>query len=250
MLYVGALVVALVGVFIIVLGCQLSDVSLQTAEEGFFTLRRILVLLAGLLTVLYGTFVLLLPRRARSERNGFVVQQTDNGELRISIKAIENLVQKCIDMHSEISVVSMRIQNCREGVLVDLRISLANNISIPLAVAALQKQIKQYLLASSGIDVHEVRVSVETANTDSSDSPYIVQNEVPAVGHDEDAQKPAKRDKVPLHQRLFSHDRKDASEPEAPAAAEAPADAPAAEPPAEQEQTEPETAEQTKDDEA
>ena len=114
---------------------------------------------------------ILLRRRGKK---GFVVQKTEHGELSISIHAMENLVQKCVDKHEELTVVSNRIENTRDGVVVDLRIGLANGVSIPLVVSTLQKQIKQYITSCSGIDVKEVKVEVETASIKAEKSPYSV----------------------------------------------------------------------------
>ena len=92
----------------------------------------------------------------------------------ISIHAMENLVQKCVDRHEELTAVSNHIENTRDGVVVDLRIGLANGVSIPLVVSTLQKQIKQYITSCSGIDVQEVKVEVETASIKAESSPYSV----------------------------------------------------------------------------
>ncbi len=201
LLVLGAALVLLAGVGIVVLGCQLAPFEISADGEAFFTGRRILILLVGILVVAFGGYLAFLPRKFRYNKHDFVVQKTDNGELRIAVKAIENLVQKCIDMHEEVSVVSMKIHNGREGVTVDLNISLANNISIPLAVASLQKQIKQYLVASSGIDVREVCVSVETANSGvGGNSPYLVKAE---VNGEKEAAPVKPKEKTPLHQRIF-----------------------------------------------
>lgn len=171
----------------------------------------------GLLCVLESVFLFTLVRRIFERRRDFVTQKVENGELRISIKAIENLVQKCVDMHEEIKLRNMRIYNNRRGVAIDLYISLANNISIPLAVQSLQKQIKQYLLASSGIDVQDVRVSVETTKSEAGDSPYLVTNEAKAAEKQPEADK-----KRAAHQRIFSHSEQAANLPEAPKAEELP----------------------------
>ena len=158
-LFFGALIVIVSGAALIVAGLQITGFMVDALP----TWARAVSIGLGVLCVFFGGYLLAFPRKFRAGRHDFVVQRTDNGELRISVKAIEGLVQKCIDMHDEIRVNSQRIHNTRDGVVVDLNIALANNISIPLAVAALQKQIKQYLSASSGIDVTEVRVSVDTA---------------------------------------------------------------------------------------
>ena len=218
LLLLCTLFVFAVGVGLVVLSIRQPNIVLDGANGSFFSWPRLAVIGVGFVLALCAVYLLVLPSKLRENRKGFVVQQTDNGELRIAIKAIENLVKKCVDMHEEMTLSSMVIQNARDGVTVDLRISLANNISIPLAVASLQKQIRQYLAVSSGIEVREVRVSVETTETGIGDSPYLVENQ-PAPAMKE------KKVKKPLHQRIFGHEEAAATMPEAPAP-EAPAENP------------------------
>lgn len=182
----------------------------------------------GVLDILFALYLFTIPHKFTIRRKDFVIQQTENGELRIAVVAIKNLVKKCVDMHEEVSLSSMRIHNTRGGIIVDLSISLSNNIIIPLAVSSLQKKIKQYLQASSGIEVKEVRVAVETAKEASKNSPYMVKEEAA------ETEQPVKDKKQPIHQRLFKRDEaQPAPLPEAPEAAPAeqpaPIEAPAAE---------------------
>ena len=220
-LFFGALLTIAAGAALGVAGLQIAGAISESLSPGL----RIACIGVGSLTVLFGLYVLAFPQKLRAERQGFVVQRTDNGELRISIKAIEGLVQKCIDMHDEIEVVSQRIRNTRDGVTVDMNIALANNISIPLAVAALQKQIKQYLSASSGIEITEVRVTVDTAQmpapemADQADAAAEPAVEAAAPA---EAEKPAPKAKLPLHQRIFGRSETAANMPEPPKAEEAP----------------------------
>ena len=102
----------------------------------------------------------MLFRRRRDK--GFVIQRTEFGDMSISMKAMENMVKKCVDSHGELTVNNTKIYLVRNGVSVDLKITLASGVNIPLTVNALQKQIKQYITSCSGVDVHEVRVKVET----------------------------------------------------------------------------------------
>lgn len=171
----------------------------------------------GAVSAALGVYTLLFPRKLRTRRKAFVTQKTENGELRISVRAIENLVQRCVDMHEEIRLVDMDIVSARHGVDVDMRISLASNVSIPLAVASLQKQIRQYLLASSGIEVSDVSVTVETtANGEARrDTPYAVPEEGVAMAE------PPRKEKKALHQRLFCHVEQPATVPDAPVPEEA-----------------------------
>lgn len=216
-LSVGAVICAVTGV-----GAAVCAIYwLLNMYSGIHLWLRVLALIMGVLTALFGIYLLLFPRRYAYRKRDFVVQNTDTGELRIAVRAIENLVQKCIDMHEEIQVESMKIRNGREGVTVELSIALANNIAIPLAVASLQKQIKQYLVASSGIDVKEVRVSVETTQTGVGESPYLVTSDAAKAA----AEAPAvvrETKKVPLHQRLFRRGDQAVTVPEPPKMEETP----------------------------
>jgi uncharacterized alkaline shock family protein YloU len=134
-----------------------------------------------LLLFLFGLYVLSLPTRQRRDKNAFIVQQTASGELRISLKAMESLVQKCLVQHSEMVLKGLSIENRRDGVIIDLKLALAGNVIIPQAVAALQKQVRDQVLASSGVDIKEVRVSVDTADGIVRDSPFIIpKNAAPA----------------------------------------------------------------------
>ncbi len=114
-----------------------------------------------LLLVLLGIHGIGLLFRRRKDK-GFVVQHTEFGDMSISMKAMENMVKKCADAHGELTVNNTKIYLVRGGVSIDMKITLASGVNIPLTVNALQKQIKQYITSCSGVDVHEVRVKVET----------------------------------------------------------------------------------------
>ena len=80
------------------------------------------------------------------------------------------MVQKCVASHQELTVNATHIQHAREGIVVDIKITLPGGVNIPLTVNALQKQIKQYITSCSGVDVHKVRVMVETDARAASDT--------------------------------------------------------------------------------
>ena len=227
-LFFGALLTAFAGLFLVIIGLQLGTAN----GSGLALSVRITSIALGVLSLLLAAFLFMLPKKLSCSKHDFVVQQTDNGELRIAVKAIENLVQKCIDVHDEIHVVSMKVNNTRNDVVVDLCISLPSNISIPLSVASLQKQIKQYLSASSGIDVKEVRVSVETTDDEADASAYLLAEDQQALVNDEADEK--KEKKLPLHQRIFGKAEQQITLPEPPAAEEIPVAEEAAEQPAEE----------------
>lgn len=134
------------------------------------------LLMAGIIIVvlLTGIYCFLLLFRHKKRSDGFVVQKTENGELAISMKALEDLVTKCTDKHDEMTVESCNLENTRDGLMVRLKVRMAGGISIPMTVSSLQKQIRQYVTACSGVDVGDILVKVETGEGIIQDSPFAI----------------------------------------------------------------------------
>ena len=122
--------------------------------------------------------LLMLSQKRAAKRTGFVMQKSENGVIGVSVKSIEGLVQTCVKQHDVIANASVAVVERRDGIIILLDIQEAAGVSIPLAVGALQKQIKQYVTDCTGVDVHEVRVLVENTESDAPLSPYAVKNPV------------------------------------------------------------------------
>ena len=152
---------------------------------------------------LISLYNLLMPRRYHNGRHAFVVQPTEMGELRIAVSAIENLILKCVETHKEVKVQDIAITNRRGAVSVQLRVTMDSNVSIPHAVEQIQTQVKRYLAASSGIEVRDISVSVDRTEGEARPVPMeslVLNNEEPA------AEQETKKEKVPMHQRIFGRD--------------------------------------------
>ena len=216
-----------------------TPVSTQLSHALYITV----VIAATAVLALLGLYCLgMLFRHQKKSKRGFVMQQTECGELSISVRAIEGLVQKCVDRHDEIHVMSTALDTTRDGLVIRLRIGLAGGVNIPLAVAALQKQIKQYVTSCSGVDVKEVKVQVETSSK-GKDSPFtvadlpekveplpVVEDTSPVLTAAAIREEAAEEPRRPLHQRLFRRAEEPANMPQPPVPAPVEEPAPAAEP--------------------
>ncbi len=159
----SGLLIILLGVLVALVGTGLLPVMDLSVVYGPFDIwQRVIIIVAGLLLCLLGVHGLWMLFRRRADK-GFIVQRTDLGDMNIAMSALTSMVNKCVDQHQEIKVKKIRIHRVRDGVIVDLKILLANGINIPLTVNVLQKQIKQYITSCSGVDVHEVRVQIDTS---------------------------------------------------------------------------------------
>jgi len=180
----------LLGIAVMLLGIVIGflPASLLIEQIGLLASNRIwrvvLCIVAAALLVLAGfVFWIILPRR-RGRFSTFALQRTEHGVLKISVKALENLVEKCTSQHPELTIVSSAIYSNEATVRVELRVTLQSDINIPLAISSLQKQIKQYVEACSGVDVEEVLVTVEATvpPEPGADSPYaILETEQPQL---------------------------------------------------------------------
>lgn len=187
-------------------------------------------LVSGMLIALLGLYLLTVAFR-REGKTGFVLQKTENGNMNISVKALEALVRKCTDHHQELQVERLHLTDTRDGLMIHLRVAMSAGLNIPLVISTLQKQIKQYVTACSGVDVKAVQVQVNHTAEPVKSSPYVV-SELLAEGPKKEALPPPAEQQVhapapaapvvtqvapqpaaeledtaddrPFHQRLFS----------------------------------------------
>lgn len=155
------IVLAAVGLFVFGIGVLPVKLDLSVLEGPFALWQRVVMVAVSLMLLALGLHGILLLFHRRREK-GFIIQQTELGDMSISMNAMESMVKKCVDAHSELIVNSTRIHHSRDGIVVEIKITLQSGVNIPLTVNALQKQIKQYITSCSGVDVHQVRVMVET----------------------------------------------------------------------------------------
>ncbi|MBR2719529.1 MAG: alkaline shock response membrane anchor protein AmaP [Clostridia bacterium] len=221
------IVLAVVPVADTLLGTGMLNYLAKVAE--FKTVAHVVFMLGGgLILLLVGLMLLHLAVR-RVKHKGFVVQTTDVGELSISIRAIEDLVNRCVEKHDEVHVNGKSLENTRDGLVINLRVGLATGVNIPLAVSALQKQIKQYVTACSGVDVSEVKVQVDATSTKAKPSIYAVsevlenaqplpreEEKVPEIPAEPEAAEVKEPEEKCLHQRLFGEEEQPAIVPAPP----------------------------------
>lgn len=245
---IDRILIALSGLILLALGAWIALDAMSIVTPISEVLAQLLnvqsvagalvVAAVSVLLALLGVYdVCVLFRRGRGKR-GFISQKSENGEIAISVKSIESLVIKCAQKHGEIQVQSVAVDEARDGLIIRLRVTLASGMNIPLAVGTLQKQIKQYITACSGVDVREVQVKVESTEGEPDDSLYLVQDEPAAIPVEKPQPEPSPAEaavpvEVPaeepvpeepdermIHQRIFSTPDEPAYVPEPPAAEE------------------------------
>lgn len=96
-----------------------------------------------------------------------IVHQTELGEVRISLGAIENLIRKVSKQVDGVRDIRVVVYNSPPGISVKLRGTVSPDISIPEVSHDLQDTIKDYVRRVVGIEVSSIRLAVENISNES-----------------------------------------------------------------------------------
>lgn len=123
---------------LIALGCAAGVVALLIGKISFdmitgwiasvdmsrFVVKAAMAGIAALFVLLFLLlFAMILPSRKKRSSN-YAIQRNENGMVRISLKALETLVNKCLNQHAELKVVTSSLYSDEESIRVDVHISL------------------------------------------------------------------------------------------------------------------------------
>lgn len=160
-LFIGGLISLLAGLMLVVL--SLTGILGVPGAENHTALARWLLPLTGLLLLLFGAYVFSLLRRSKFRQESFVVAQTESGEMRISVRALEDIVRRCVYLQQGLTLRDTQITRQRDTVQMQLRVGGEPGTDLPRAVKQLQQDIQREMLASAGIKTGDIRVTVDTA---------------------------------------------------------------------------------------
>lgn len=240
----GRVLSALSGVVLLAQGVCLLLVTVGVGPEAWelgtpatFWQGAVQVVVALGLMALGAYDIGYLARRPRAK--SFIMQRAEFGDVNISVNALNNMVQKCVGSHQDLTVNDTRIHSGRAGIVVELKVTLLNGVNIPLTINALQKQIKQYITSCSGVDVQQVRVMVETDTSSAAPEPQAAVEELCPVELQEAAPQEVEQKRHESFADCLLRHTEEPDQyvilPEAPEAEIAPEEPPAQEAPAEDE---------------
>ena len=139
------------------------------------TAAKVIIGICAVILLALGAYCLLILFRHRRRKDKFIMQKLESGDLAISLTTLESMVQKCLDQHNEIKPESIQLENQRDGLLIRIYGTVAGGISIPLTVDTLQKQVKQYVTACSGVEVKAIRIEIKSSGEDAVNAPFAIE---------------------------------------------------------------------------
>lgn len=131
-----------------------------------------LVFLAGALIVVWGLWLFIRPFRRGSEPGGryYVLKGKDDGDVKISVHAIDHLVQKSIGAYGQVAGSKVKIGGKEDAMQITLHLTVRSDVNIPMLVDDVREDIVSSLEQSAGVHVEHVSVYVDATKDDKGDA--------------------------------------------------------------------------------
>lgn len=97
----------------------------------------------------------------RPEGKHVVLAESALGQVKVSLQAIESLVEKVVSQVSGVREVKPRIILVPQGVGIQVRVAVTPDVNVPEASLEIQNRVKERVLEVTGITINQVKVSVE-----------------------------------------------------------------------------------------
>lgn len=91
-----------------------------------------------------------------------VVQEGSLGKVRIALTAVESLVEKVAIDQRGIKEARASVEAVPQGIGIRIKAAVTPDISIPQVSSALQNTVRDRVLEVTGIEVHDIRISVDS----------------------------------------------------------------------------------------
>lgn len=134
-------------------------------RDNAWMLATVLFISALLLLYSIGMIRLAFRRERRKDRASVSVQSTSagNGEVRISMQALDSLVKQAIAGHEdEVADIKTKIINHDDSISVCVDMALKCGTHIPNVTTVLQNSVKNFIEEFSGIAVRDVSIMIST----------------------------------------------------------------------------------------
>ena len=95
-----------------------------------------------------------------------IVQETELGQIRVSVGAIENLVRRAIGQVNGVRDLVPRVSCTSEGINIFLRVTLSPEVNIPQTSDEIQNKVKDYITEVAGINIQSVKILVDSISSE------------------------------------------------------------------------------------
>ncbi len=133
---------------------------LQTYLTGYNERIIIGVIIAVLLIISIKFFLQALSVEKKPVQA--VVHETELGQIRVSVEAIENLIYRVIKQIGGVADIKPRVTCLPEGINIFLRVVLSPEVNIPETSDEIQNRVRDYISEVAGVKVQSVKILVDS----------------------------------------------------------------------------------------
>jgi uncharacterized alkaline shock family protein YloU len=165
-LFIGLIILISLAVFFISLKPVPVKVLTEVINNGFYALYNSILnqIILGLMAfLLFSLAIYLIQKKNRfNTLNLSVTQKTSFGEVKISLNSLKHLIFKVLKKMEKIKESKSSINILRTGgINIDLHLVLKEDVNIPEISEKIQRELKDYLLETTGIEVKEIKIYID-----------------------------------------------------------------------------------------
>lgn len=158
-------IAAYIAMLLSLLVSALMVLSLTTNDNYLQALKALpylaYALIAFSVLLIVACFVLLNVLKKDKHEENFVVQAVDDGQLRISVDAIETIVKRTVTNQEKVQLLKQTVSVRKNQLKVKLVVQVEQGEAIPIAAAKLKKDIVSAISYSTGIENANVMIDAE-----------------------------------------------------------------------------------------
>lgn len=139
-----------------------TPLELLTAANTFIQIRIAFGLVGGIMLII-GLYIFLLSI-FRQPAEHAAIESSPQGDIDISFKAIENIIQQVAQGIRGVRHIKPIIRSTGKGVYIYLETVIGPEMDIPVTSKELQNKVREVLEGTAGIKVIEIRITVVDIN--------------------------------------------------------------------------------------
>lgn len=161
-LYTFSLIFLSVAVFLLSLNVLTVDqvVAVLNTFSGNWHVTAL-----ALLFLLVSVRLLLAGVRSNQTR-GALVHHTDRGDVKISLFAVENLIEKVARYTHGVREVKVKVEKAEQNLRVIIRAVISPESHVPTVGKEIQQRVYDHIQHTVGVELREIRVQVEQISND------------------------------------------------------------------------------------
>jgi len=165
-LFIGLIILISLAAFCISVKLVPFKVLTEAIDNGFYVLYNSILnqIMLGLMAcLLFFLAIYLIQKKNRfNTLNLSVTQKTSFGEVKISLNSLKHLIYKVLKKIEKIKESKSSINILKTGEInIDLHLVLKEDVNIPEISEKIQRELKEYLLETTGIEVKEIKIYID-----------------------------------------------------------------------------------------